>query len=81
MPKRKKNGDSLAAATVGLRREKMKGFFVNWWVKKYLGFSHVEWVWIFDWLCAGLLEGMQVKPIGNGAVGVDPDLELSFVWI
>jgi hypothetical protein len=75
LPKRKKNADSLAAATAGLRREKMKGFFVNWWVKKFLGFSHVEWVPILDWLRAGLLEGMQVKPTGNGAMGVDLDME------
>jgi hypothetical protein len=33
LPKKKKNGVSLAAAVSTLRRKKMKGVFVNCWVK------------------------------------------------
>jgi hypothetical protein len=39
LPKRKRKGGSVAAAIAGLRGKKMKGFLVNWWFKKYLGFS------------------------------------------
>ena len=50
----------------------MKGFLVNWWSKKYLGFSLVELVRILD--------GLQVKPTGLGASGAfatsDPALDL-----
>jgi hypothetical protein len=42
LPKRKRKGDFVAAATARLRGKKMKGFLVNWWSKKYLGFSLVE---------------------------------------
>jgi hypothetical protein len=72
LPKRKRKGGSVATTTAGLRGKKMKGFLVNWWSKKYLGFSLVELGWILD--------GLEVKPNGLGASGAfvtsDPALDL-----
>jgi hypothetical protein len=62
LPKKKKKCDSLEAATAGMRRKKMKGFFVNCWQKKFLGFSHVDLVQFLNGLREGLLEGGLVKP-------------------
>jgi hypothetical protein len=72
LPKRKRKGGSVAAATVGLKGKKMKGFLVNWWSKKYLGFSLVE--------LGRILDGLQVKLTNFGASGAfatsDPALNL-----
>jgi hypothetical protein len=72
LPKRKRKGGSVAAATAGLRGKKMKGFLVNWWFKKYLGFSLVE--------LGQILDGLQVKPTGLGASSAfatsDPALDM-----
>jgi hypothetical protein len=72
LPKRKRKGGSVATTTAGLRGKKMKGFLVNWWSKKYLGFSLVE--------LGRILDGLEVKPNGLGASGAfatsDPALDL-----
>jgi hypothetical protein len=72
LPKTKRKGGSVAAATAGLRGKKMKGFLVNWWSKKYLGFSLVE--------LGQILDGLQVKPTSLGASSAfatsDPALDM-----
>jgi hypothetical protein len=72
LPKRKRKGGSVSTATAGLKGKKMKGFLVNWWSKKYLGFSLVE--------LGRILDGLQVKPISFRVFGAfatsDPALNL-----